>query len=141
MSLIEEYLNDRCTYTMGKEYLTPYIFQINGLKRAKKSIWEGPLLDQFFFPSTQLVRQAVLLLGADSRDLLSNLVTELSSRVLNFKNTSKSDKPDIGQLIIVPDRLKRQQFPSLISALGRVIKKTGLGYFYQNVGWSYIGSP
>ena len=112
-------------YTMNKEYITPYIFQINGLKCARNPLREAPLLDEFFFPNTQLVKQAVLTLGADSRDLLSNMASELASMLLNFNNSTESDQPDIGDLIIIPDRLVRQQLPSLLSALGRIINKKG----------------
>ena len=128
---MEAYLNDRCTYTLNKEFITPYIFQINRLKHSRNTLQRAPLLAEFFFPNTHQVKQAVLTLGADSRQLLSNMASELAARLLNFRNSTQSDQPAIGDLIIIPDRLTRQQFPSLLSALGRIITKKGRAMYIK----------
>ena len=81
-----------------------------------------PLLGQYFLPSTRLVKESVKLLGEESRQLLTNLATEISMRLLNFRNSAQADLLQIDELVLIPDRLTRQKYSSLTNAIGRVIK-------------------
>ena len=56
LSLIEAYLNDRTTYALDGEHLSPYIFQMSTLKRAKSTDRETPLLSQYFLPNSKMAR-------------------------------------------------------------------------------------
>ena len=121
LSLIQSYLNNWLTYSMGNHYMTPYIFDIAALRRANDAdIGVMPVMSHYFLPKTDLVKKLVDMLAKDSRKLLTTLAGEIGGRVLNFRNTIDSDLPTVDQLVIVPDHVLRQKFSSLTGAIGRV---------------------
>ena len=89
------------------------------------------LLSQYFLPNSKLVRQTVQMLSNDSQKLLTDMATELSTKVFNFKNKTTDDLPQLNDLVLVPDRLTQQKFSTLTDAIGRVTSVVNNKMFIQ----------
>ena len=78
-----------------------------------------------FFPSTKEIRDAVFLLSAENKQMLTQLASELSRKLLNYRNnTYLTNKVKIGNYVILPDRLTLESF-SIHSAVTRVLDVQG----------------
>ena len=71
------------------------------------------------------------MLSNDSQKLLTDIATELSTKVLNFKNKTTDELPKLNDLVLVPDRLTRQKFSTLTDAIGRVTSVVNNNIFIQ----------
>ena len=79
------------------------------------------LISELVFPTGNTIRESLYLLSQQSRNLLTNLATDLSTQLLNFRNLTTQHLPKVGSFIYVTDRLVYKQINSLTRALGRVI--------------------
>merc|ERR1712105_248510 len=84
-----------------------------------------PLSDKIF-PSTKEIRDAVFLLSSENKQMLTQLASELSRKLLNYRNnTYLISKVKIGNFVILPDRLTPKSFSSIHSALARILDVQG----------------
>ena len=121
LALIKTYLNERPSFALQDQYFTPHIFKIATLKRASAPMSVTPLSDTIF-PSTKEIRDAVFLLSSENKQMLTQLASELSRKLLNYRNnTYLTSKVKIGNFVILPDRLTLKSFSSIHSAVTRQI--------------------
>ena len=101
VSLVEQYLNSRPTYTLGRNYFSPEVFNIATLRRSQ--LIENELLLEVKFPCNRTILEAVQILSEQSRQTLSCLVADLHEKLLNFKNLDQSRLPELGSYVYIPD--------------------------------------
>ena len=101
LALIESYLNQRPTFALQDQYLTPHIFKIATLKRASAPMSVNSL-SETIFPSTRELRDAIFLLSAENKKMLTQLAAELSRRLLNYRNnTYLTGNVKVGNFVII----------------------------------------
>ena len=105
-------------FWFGKNYFTPEVFQVATLKRAKKV--EPQLISEIVFPTNQIISEALTLLSTQSRQTLTMIANDLSTKLLNFRNLNENHLPQIGQFVFLPDKIMHKNRASLTRALGRV---------------------
>ena len=123
VSLVEQYLNTRPTFTLGRNYFSPEVFNIATLRRSQ--LIESDLLSEVKFPSNRTILEAIQILSQQSRQTLSCLIADLHEKLLNFKNLDQNKLPHIGSYVYIPDRLIKKKRSSLVGALGRVTQVVG----------------
>ena len=120
---IETYINERPTFAIQDQYFTPNIFKIATLKRASAPMSVNSL-SETIFPATKELRDAIFLISADNKKMLTNL----SRKLLNYRNnTYLTEKVKVGNFVIIPDRLTLKSFSSIHSAIAWVLDVKGCG--------------
>jgi len=83
-------------------------------------------LSETIFPATKELENAIFLISADTKEMLTNLAAELSRKLLNYRNnTFLTENIKIGDFLIIPDRLILKSFSSIHSAIARVLDIEG----------------
>ena len=106
LALIETFLNNRPMFGLGENYFTPEIFQIQTLKMAQTVDHE--LLSEILFPTNQTLSEAVTLLATESRNMLTKMASDISAKLLNFRNFNESHLLQIGALVFLTDKIMKK---------------------------------
>ena len=139
MALIEHYLNARPTLHDKNLIISPDSFEIAALRRAKPSPVHPStlILSDFIFPSTRSIALSLRAAATESKQVLTNLVATLATRLLNYKPLSHS--VTIGDIVYIPDLLSPKNPTSLRSAIGKIVASDGSNNFtIQMIGKSLI---
>ena len=115
------FLNEHPTYSWDGQFITPNIFQIAALRYSQSS--NSPqILSELIFPAGDVIREALHLMSQQSRKMLTNLASDLSSHLLNFANLTSQHILTVGDFCYIPDHLVYKNINSLTRALGHVVK-------------------
>ena len=120
LAIVEQFLNDRPTFALEQTYFFPDMFRIATLQQAKRN--DNQIISDLFIPTTQTMKDVISLQCKDSQKLLNILASELANKLLNYKNINTIHIPQEGNYVYLPSRIKKKNYPSLLSALGRVLK-------------------
>ena len=123
LSLIEAYLNNRPTFAVDHQYMTPHVFRVASLKRSSKE--DNQVISDLIFPKNKDIRSALYLMTQNSRAMLNGLAADLSARILNYKNISSLNIPGQGSYVYLADRIVRKKYESLHHALALVTHVQG----------------
>ena len=103
LSLVSTFLNERPSFEIDNEVYNPHIFNISTLKYRSAQNDPPQLLSSLVFPDNREMADAINILTRQSQRILTTLASELSARILNFKNTTDQNKPQIDSFVYIVD--------------------------------------
>ena len=107
VSLVEQYLNTRPTFGLGRNYWSREVFNIATLRRSQTL--DTTLFSEVEFPTNRTILQAIQILSQQSRNTLTRLIAELHHKLLNYKNLDLNKVPPAGTCVYLPDKLTKKK--------------------------------